>query len=98
MRGDGRVIRADGGEAHAFALDLADRESPPLSSKAAAGAVGDIEVLVSSAARNLPGAASTPTPGAFAELLAVNVSGAHGLVRALLPRAWSNAAAATSSS
>jgi NADP-dependent 3-hydroxy acid dehydrogenase YdfG len=79
------AIAKDGGEAHAVALDLADRGSIASFVERAIGAVGDVDVLVSCAGQNLPDATVDASPGAFAGLLAVNVVGAHELVGLLSP-------------
>jgi NADP-dependent 3-hydroxy acid dehydrogenase YdfG len=73
-------IAKDGGEAHAIALDLADRGSITSFVERATDAVGEIDVLVSCAGQNLPDATVDASPGAFAALLAVNVVGVHELV------------------
>lgn len=75
-------IRADGGEAAAFHLDLADPASITQFAKQAVDAFGPVEVLVSNAARIMPGDAFETTPEAFEEVLRVNVGGAHRLVHA----------------
>jgi NADP-dependent 3-hydroxy acid dehydrogenase YdfG len=78
-------LTKDGGEAHAVALDLGDRESIVSFVAEARDAVGDIDVFVSAAGRNLPDVTLDASPGAFAALLGVNVVGAHELVRLLAP-------------
>jgi NADP-dependent 3-hydroxy acid dehydrogenase YdfG len=80
-----REISSQGGEAHAFALDLADHGTITSFVEKAEAAVGDIDVLVSSAGRNLPDATIDTTPGAFAALMAVNLGGVHEMVRLLAP-------------
>jgi NAD(P)-dependent dehydrogenase (short-subunit alcohol dehydrogenase family) len=78
-------IADGGGEAHAFPLDLADDRSIGDFVTEARKAVGDIEVLVSCAGRNLPDATLDASPGAFAASLAVNLVGPHRLVGLLAP-------------
>jgi NADP-dependent 3-hydroxy acid dehydrogenase YdfG len=78
-------ISQDGGEAYAFALDLADRTSMSSFVQEAVGAVGVIDILVSSAGQNLPDATIDASPGAFAALLGVNLVGAHEMVGLLAP-------------
>jgi len=78
-------IGKDGGEAHAFSLDLADRASIASFVDSARAAVGAIDVLVSCAGQNLPDSTVDSTPGAFAAMMGVNVVGAHELVGLLAP-------------
>jgi NADP-dependent 3-hydroxy acid dehydrogenase YdfG len=79
------AIRADGGEAVAVHLDLADGDSVDAFARSATGAVGDIEIVVSNAAQNRAGAVLDTTPEDFAGVLRVNVEGTHRLVLALVP-------------
>jgi short-subunit dehydrogenase len=75
-------IRAEGGEAVACHLDLADVDSVGRFAKEAEAAFGPVEVLVSNAAKIQPGSALDTTPEDFEEALRVNVGGAQRLVRA----------------
>jgi NADP-dependent 3-hydroxy acid dehydrogenase YdfG len=77
-----REIRAEGGEAAAFHLDLADPASITRFAKQAEAAFGPVEVLVSNAARIMPGDALETSPEDFDEVLRVNVGGAQRLVHA----------------
>jgi len=79
------AIRADGGEAVAIHLDLADGPSIERFAAAAVDTLGSVEILVSNAALNIAGAALDTDPEAFDGVLAVNLSGTHRLVRALAP-------------
>ena len=79
------AIAETGGEAHAARLDLADPESVDGFVKAATDAVGDVEVVVSCAARNVPDSVAQPSPEEFAATVEVNLLGVHRLVSALLP-------------
>ena len=79
------TIRADGGEAIAIRLDLADGDSVEQFAKAAMDAVGAVEIVVSNAAQNVPGSVLDTDPSNFDGVLRVNLSGTHRLVRALLP-------------
>ncbi|HVB90953.1 MAG TPA: SDR family oxidoreductase [Acidimicrobiales bacterium] len=79
------AIRGGGGEAAAYALDLAQPDSVGIFADKAAGTFGPIEILVSNAAQILPGNALETTPEAFDEVLRVNLGGAHRLVRAFGP-------------
>jgi NAD(P)-dependent dehydrogenase (short-subunit alcohol dehydrogenase family) len=78
-------IRAEGGEAHAFHLDLADPKSPAGFAEQAVEALGEVEIVVSNAALNPAGAVLDTDDGLFGEVLEVNVEGTHRMVRALLP-------------
>jgi NADP-dependent 3-hydroxy acid dehydrogenase YdfG len=80
-----REIRETGGEAHAFALDLADRESIVTFVGQVDDAVGEIDILVSSAGQNLPDPAIDASPGAFAALMAVNMVGPQEMVGLVAP-------------
>jgi short-subunit dehydrogenase len=79
------AIRADGGEAVAIHLDLADANSVEQFAKAAVDALGTVEILVSNAAQNIAGTVLDTDSEAFDGVLAVNLSGTHRLVRALVP-------------
>ncbi|HXW39028.1 MAG TPA: SDR family oxidoreductase, partial [Acidimicrobiales bacterium] len=79
------AIRARGGDAVALPLDLAEPASVIQFAKDATEAIGAIEVVVSNAARNLPGAVLDTDAESFEGVLDVNLAGAHRLVRALLP-------------
>jgi NAD(P)-dependent dehydrogenase (short-subunit alcohol dehydrogenase family) len=79
------AIRAEGGEAVAIHLDLADGDSIDQFAKAAVDALGGVEILVSNAAQNIAGAVLDTDPEAFDGVLAVNLSGTHRLVRSLVP-------------
>jgi NAD(P)-dependent dehydrogenase (short-subunit alcohol dehydrogenase family) len=79
------AIRDDGGEAVAIRLDLADGDSVEQFAKAAVDILGSVEIVVSNAAQNIAGAALDTDPEAFDGVLAVNLSGTHRLVRAMVP-------------
>ena len=79
------AVRRRGGEAVALPLDLADPASVVQFAKAATEALGPVEVVVSNAARNLPGAVLDTDAETFEGVLDVNLAGTHRLVRALLP-------------
>ncbi|MGH9079697.1 MAG: SDR family NAD(P)-dependent oxidoreductase, partial [Acidimicrobiales bacterium] len=72
-------------EALAVHLDLADGESVDQFAKAAGDAFDGVEILVSNAAQNVAGTVVDTDPEQFDRVLAVNVSGTHRLVRALVP-------------
>ena len=78
-------IRADGGEAVAVRLDLADADSVERFARAATDTLGDIEIVVSNAARNQVGPVLGTSADELEGTLAVNVLGSHRLVLALLP-------------
>jgi NADP-dependent 3-hydroxy acid dehydrogenase YdfG len=75
-------IRTSGGNAAAFHLDLADAGSITDFAKQAEDAFGPVEVLVSNAARIMPGDAFETSPDDFESVLRVNVGGAQRLVQA----------------
>jgi len=80
-----QAIRDEGGEAVAIAVDLADTDSVADFAAAAVDAVGEIEVVVSSAGDIAPTSALHTDDDTFARVLGVNVLGAHRLVRAFAP-------------
>jgi NAD(P)-dependent dehydrogenase (short-subunit alcohol dehydrogenase family) len=79
------AIRADGGEAVAIHLDLADADSIERFVHAAVDTLGSIEILVSNAAQNIAGSVLDTDPESFDGVLRVNVSGTHRLIRSLAP-------------
>ena len=79
------AIRADGGEAVAIHLDLADGDSVEQFARAATDSLGDVEIVVSNAAQNIAGTVLDTDSDAFDGVLRVNLSGTHRLVRALAP-------------
>ncbi len=79
------AIRAEGGEAVAIHLDLADADSVEQFAKSAVAALGAAEIVVSNAALNIAGAVLDTDSAAFDGVLQVNLSGTHRLVRALVP-------------
>jgi NADP-dependent 3-hydroxy acid dehydrogenase YdfG len=78
-------ITSAGGVAHPVRLDLADPESVDGFVKAALEVVGEVDVVVSCAARNVPDSVARPAPEEFAATVEVNLLGVHRLVAALLP-------------
>ncbi len=79
------AVRAAGGEAVALAVDVAEPGSVTKFAAAAVEAVGEIEVVVSSAGDIAPTSALDTDEETFARVLGVNVLGAHRLVRAFAP-------------
>jgi NADP-dependent 3-hydroxy acid dehydrogenase YdfG len=79
------AIRADGGSAIALPLDMADADSIEAFATAATEALGTVEILVSNAARNIPGSALDTDSPTFEGVFGVNVNGTHRLIRAILP-------------
>ncbi|WP_183098919.1 SDR family oxidoreductase [Nocardioides pelophilus] len=79
------AIRADGGEAVAHALDVADDASVADFAAKAAADLGDIEVVISNAGLLGPGTLIEVESERFARELDVNLVGAHRLVRAFVP-------------
>lgn len=80
-----RSIRDAGGEAVAIAVDLADGKSVQSLAAASAEAMGEIDVVVSSAGDISPTTALETDEETFSRVLDVNVLGAHRLVRAFAP-------------
>jgi len=78
-------IRSAGGEAVAIRLDLADADSVTEFARAAVDTLGAVEIVVSNAGQNMAGAVLDTDPSALEDVLAVNITGTHRLVRALLP-------------
>jgi NAD(P)-dependent dehydrogenase (short-subunit alcohol dehydrogenase family) len=76
------TIRDEGGEAAGLHLDLADPASIERFAQEAESVFGPVEVLVSDAARNMPGAGLDTPPEDFEEVLRVNIGGAQRLARA----------------
>jgi NAD(P)-dependent dehydrogenase (short-subunit alcohol dehydrogenase family) len=79
------AIRANGGEAAAFPLDLGDSDSITTFVKQAADAFGPVEVLISNAAQIRAGSALATSPSDFEAVVRVNLGGAHHLVHAFGP-------------
>jgi NAD(P)-dependent dehydrogenase (short-subunit alcohol dehydrogenase family) len=77
-------IRAEGGDAAAFHLDLESPESIDEFAGAASGAFGEIEIFVSNAGRSVPGRAYDSDPVEFASTVAVNLFGAQRLAGRLV--------------
>jgi NADP-dependent 3-hydroxy acid dehydrogenase YdfG len=78
------VIRADGGVAHALALDLADSDAVDAFAAAAEHAVGPADVFVSNAGSVVPAGVVEADPDAFATEIHVNLLGAQRLVHHLV--------------
>lgn len=76
-------IRACGGTAHAFALDVTDAASRDAFVKRAVDAVGDVEVLVCNAGANQPASALEADEATMLAHLQVNLLGAQALAQAL---------------
>jgi NAD(P)-dependent dehydrogenase (short-subunit alcohol dehydrogenase family) len=79
------AIREAGGEAVAIYLDLADDDSVEQFAAAAVDTLGEVEIVVSNAAMNMAGTVLDTEASSLDDVLAVNVTGTHRLVRALLP-------------
>jgi NAD(P)-dependent dehydrogenase (short-subunit alcohol dehydrogenase family) len=79
------IIEAEGGQALAVPLDLSDPSSITSFADAAVAAFGPIEIVVSNAARIVPGTALETTSELFNDVLAVNLLGAHRLWHAFGP-------------
>ncbi len=78
------AIRADGGDAHAVALDLADPASVDAFAGAAERLVGPTDVFVSNAGSVVPAGVVEATPDDFASEIQVNLLGAQRLVHHLV--------------
>jgi NAD(P)-dependent dehydrogenase (short-subunit alcohol dehydrogenase family) len=78
-------IREQGGESVAHPLDLADPASVEAFAEATGRDLGEIEVVVSNAARLGVGQVHEVPTDRVADELAVNITGAHRLVRAFVP-------------
>lgn len=76
------ALRAEGHDAHAFALDLTDAASRDAFVTSATEAVGDVEVLVSNAGLSRPSAVLAADEATLLEHLQVNVLGTHALAKA----------------
>ncbi|WP_310963513.1 SDR family oxidoreductase [Nocardioides terrisoli] len=78
-------IRYAGGTAVAHALDVTDAESVAAFAAKVTADLGDVEAVVSSAARLVPGRVHEVDTAEFAGEIDVNVLGVHRLVRAFVP-------------
>ncbi|MFL6239363.1 MAG: SDR family oxidoreductase [Actinomycetes bacterium] len=78
-------IRADGQQAHALPLDIADPRSADTFTREARRLVGDVDIIVSNAGRTQPGRAVNASTEQFQQHLDVNVLGAQALMRAFAP-------------
>jgi NADP-dependent 3-hydroxy acid dehydrogenase YdfG len=76
-------IRSTGGEAFVHSLDVGDADSVKAFAAAVTEALGDIEVVVNSAAILVPG--RTEESESFEREVEVNLLGTHRLVRAFVP-------------
>lgn len=78
-------ITADGGEAFAAPLDVADDESVTAFVDAATGALGEPEILVTSAGAVELQRTHESSPGEFAAQVQLHLLGVHRLVAAVVP-------------
>lgn len=79
------AIRADGGEAVAHRLDVADTDSVADFAAKAAADLGDPEIVVCNAGRVGPGTLYEIDTERFVDELNINLVGAHRLVRTFVP-------------
>ena len=79
------AIRADGGEAVAHRLDVADEESVADFAAKATADLGDVEVVVSNAALIGPGSLLETDTKRLRDEVEVNLLGPHRLVRVFVP-------------
>lgn len=80
-----QLIRAEGGEAVALPLDLADVASIEAFAKEAEARLGPIEVIISNAGDVRPATAVGATPEEFERQLRVNLLGPQALFHHLVP-------------
>ena len=80
------VIRADGGDAFAVALDVTDSASVTECVRVASDMVGEVELLVAGAGDTTFGRIHEIDTAAFASQLQVHLIGANRLATAVLPR------------
>jgi NADP-dependent 3-hydroxy acid dehydrogenase YdfG len=78
-------IRAAGGEAFGYQLDVADTSSVDAFAKEVADRYGDVEILVANAGTMQPGALAETDPEDFAASVNINLVGVQRLVHAFLP-------------
>ncbi len=78
-------IRADGGEAVAFPLDITDALSVKTFVAQAIDAIGEIELLVSGAGDMVPGRIHEISTDAFLSQIQIHLIGANRLATAVLP-------------
>lgn len=78
-------IRADGGEAVAYPLDVTSEESVAAFAEKVVADLGGVEVVVSNAGVTAPGVTVEMATADFAREIDVNLLGAHRLVRAFAP-------------
>ena len=78
-------IRANGGEALAFALDLTDDSSVARFADQVHTGFGEVEVVISNAGVVAPGALAEIGSDRFAAEIDLNLVGAHRLVRTFVP-------------
>ena len=69
------TIEADGGQALAVSLDVADEASVASAYDAAEAAFGPVDTIIANAGGNVEGTGLTLAASAFAQVLAVNVMG-----------------------
>lgn len=79
------TIRESGGEVVVSALDVTDADSVKAFAGDVSSALGDIEVVVSNAGAVAPGTIHEVDPDRFARELDLTITGAHRLVRELVP-------------
>jgi NADP-dependent 3-hydroxy acid dehydrogenase YdfG len=78
-------IRAAGGEAHAFELDVRDSASVAAFGKAVVDTLGEVDVLVANAGLMTPGRVHDAVPEDLASVLDTNVVGLQRLISTFLP-------------
>jgi NAD(P)-dependent dehydrogenase (short-subunit alcohol dehydrogenase family) len=81
-----QAVRAAGGQAHAFALDVTSAESVERAAGEAEAQAGPIDVLVNCAGIYRVGDYSAVDPDEWRQVLDVNLTGTYLMCRAVLPR------------
>ena len=78
-------IRAAGGEAYAFELDVCDSASVAAFGKAVLDALGEVDVLIANAGMMTPGRVQDTSPEHLAAVLDTNVVGLQRLIATFVP-------------
>lgn len=78
-------VRAAGGEARAFELDVSDGASVAAFGKAVVDAFGEVDVLIANAGLMTPGRVHETSPEQLTAVLDTNVVGLHRLIATFVP-------------
>ena len=79
------ALKAHGGEAAGYALDVRDHAAVEQAFKAAQAQFGDIDVLISGAAGNFPAPALGISPNGFKSVVDIDLMGTFHVLRAAFP-------------